>query len=101
MVNLGGLGLVVLLGVRPLVVGLVVVAEVLLVLEHLAAVLALEGVLVLVPLLGSLPVGDGVEDDNSLWSCDFQRRDLLGRNFFIADLASMSNSKTILPIVIF
>ena len=96
MVNLGGLGLVVLLGVRPLVV-----AEVLLVLEHLAAVLALEGVLVLVPLLGSLPVGDGVEDDNSLWSCDFQRRDLLGRNFFIADLASMSNSKTILPLVIF
>ena len=65
MVNLGGLGLVVLLGVRPLVVGLVVVAEVLLVLEHLAAVLALEGVVVLVPLLVSLPVGDGVENDSA------------------------------------
>ena len=42
-ISLGGLGSVVLLGVRPLVVGLVVVAQVLLVLEHLVAVLALEG----------------------------------------------------------
>ena len=60
MVSLDGLGPVVLLGVRPLVV-----AEVLLVLEHLAAVLALEGVVVLVPLLVSLPVGDGVENDSA------------------------------------
>ena len=48
-----------------LVVGLVVVAEILLVLEHLVAVLALEGVVVLVPLLVSLAVGDGVEDDSA------------------------------------
>ena len=61
LVSLGGLGPVVLLGVRPLVVGLVVVAQVLLVLEHLVAVLALEGVVVLVPLLVSLAVGDGVK----------------------------------------
>ena len=65
LVSLGGLGPVVLLGVRPLVVGLVVVAQVLLVLEHLVAVLALEGVVVLVPLLVSLAVGDGVEDDSA------------------------------------
>ena len=38
---------------------------------------------------------------SALWSCDFQRRLLIGRNFFIADLAYMSNSKTILPLVIF
>ena len=38
--------------------------KVLLVLEHLAAVLALEGVVVLVPLLVSLTVGDGVKDDS-------------------------------------
>ena len=45
--------------------GFVVVSQVLLVLEHLVAVLALEGVVVLVPLLVSLPVGDGVEDDSA------------------------------------
>ena len=56
MISQGGLGPVVLLG------GVTVV---LLLLEHLAAVLALEGVVVLVPLLVSLPVGDGVENDSA------------------------------------
>ena len=56
MISQGGLGPVVLLG------GVTVV---LLLLEHLVAVLALEGVVVLVPLLVSLAVGDGVEDDSA------------------------------------
>ena len=41
------------------------VTEVFLVLEHLVAVLAIEGVVVLVPLLVSLAVGDGFEDDSA------------------------------------
>ena len=56
MISQGGLGPVVLLG------GVTVV---LLLLEHLVAVLALEGVVVLVPLLVSLAVGDGVENDSA------------------------------------
>ena len=37
----------------------------------------------------------------SFWSCDFQLRPLIGRNFLMTDLACMSNSKTILPLVKF
>ena len=48
---------------RLLVVGLVVVPQVLLVFEHLTAVLALEVIIVLVPLLVPLSVRDGVEYD--------------------------------------
>ena len=36
-----------------------------------------------------------------LWSCDFEWRPLIGRNFLMADLAYLSNSKTILPLVKF
>ena len=36
-----------------------------------------------------------------LWSCDFEWRPLIGRNFLTADLAYLTNSKTILPLVIF
>ena len=34
-----------------------------------------------------------------LWSCDFEWRSLIGQNFLISDLAYLSNSKTILPLV--
>ena len=37
----------------------------------------------------------------SLWSCDFEWRPLIGRNFLTADLAYLSHSKTILPLVKF